>query len=188
MAYIKIISEQEADGRLKDIYDDIKTKRGKLAEVHKAQSLNPESIVHHMDMYLHLLYGKSPLKRYQREMIAVVVSKATGCKYCQAHHGTALNHFWKNDKKINQLITDYKQVDLSPADRLLCDYAWELTKNPGLTKNENSFIKPLKNIGLDDRTILDATMIIAYFNYVNRIMNGLGIELEADKGEGYNYD
>ncbi len=188
MAFIKIISEEDAEGRLKEIYEDISKKRGKLANVHMAQSLNPESIVHHMDLYIHLLYGKSPLKRYQREMIATIVSVATGCGYCQAHHGAALNHFWKNETKIAQLKADYTKLSLSKADELLCDYAWTLTKKPEKTKKESLFVAPLKEQGFSDLAILDATLIISYFNFVNRIMNGLGVELEGDQGKGYNYD
>jgi len=77
MAYINVIEPEDADGELKQIYNNLIEKRGKLAEVHKIQSLNPESIVRHMDFYMTIMFGKSPLKRYQREMMAVVVSTTT---------------------------------------------------------------------------------------------------------------
>jgi alkylhydroperoxidase family enzyme len=80
MALIKVIQPEEAEGELKEVYDDIITTRGKLAEIHKIQSLNPKSIVNHMDLYMTLMYGKSPIKRVVREMMAVVVSKANNCK------------------------------------------------------------------------------------------------------------
>ncbi len=53
MPRIKVIEHKEAGGRLLEIYDDIQKKRGKLAEVHKIQSLRPESIVKHMELYMH---------------------------------------------------------------------------------------------------------------------------------------
>lgn len=49
MARIQAIEHQDATGELKSIYDDLLVKRGKLAEVHKIQSLNPATIVHHME-------------------------------------------------------------------------------------------------------------------------------------------
>ncbi len=52
MARIKVIEPCDATGRLKEIYDGITARRGKLAEVHKIQSLRPESIVNHMDLYV----------------------------------------------------------------------------------------------------------------------------------------
>ncbi len=185
MAYIEVIQEERAEGRLKEIYDELISKRGKIAEVHKIQSLNPETIVNHMDLYMTIMFGQSPLKRVQREMIAVIVSKANSCEYCQVHHAEAVNHYWKDDEKIKQLRTDYTSLDLASIDKLLCDYAWELTKNPG-NETELSYIKPLKEEGLTDRAILDATLVIAYFNFVNRIVLSLGVRLEENVG-GYNY-
>jgi len=185
MPFIKVIEESEAEGELKTIYNDLITKRGKIAEVHKIQSLNPQSIVNHIDLYMTVMFGKSPLKRVQREMMAVVVSKANNCEYCQVHHAEAVNHYWKNDNKIAQLRKDYNQLTLSAIDKKLCDYAWQLTKNPG-NETEQTFINPLKKLGLSDRAILDATLVIAYFNFVNRIVLSLGVQLETNSG-GYKY-
>lgn len=186
MAFIKIIQPEEAEGRLKEIYNDLVIKRGKIAEVHKITSLNPETIVAHMDLYLMIMFGQSPLKRVQREMLGVVVSIANNCEYCQRHHAAAMNAYWKNDEKTAAFLSDFKKVDLNEIDVELCNLAWELTKFP---KNNVSvpIIEKLRGLGLDDRAILDATLVIAYFNFVNRIVLGLGVQLEEDKGEGYKY-
>lgn len=186
MPFIEVIQPEEAEGELKKIYEELKEKRGKLAEVHKIQSLNPESITRHMDLYMTLLFGKSPLKRYRREMMAVVVSAANNCEYCRLHHGEALNHYWKDDKKVQQLSQDYQKLDLSAEDRLLCDLAWDLTENP--TEISDGRIMKLKKHGFSDRAILDATLIISYFNFVNRVVMGLGVEADAEEVEGYKYE
>lgn len=185
MAHIKIIEHAEAEGQLKDIYDNLLEKRGKLAEVHKIQSLNPETIVKHMDFYLSIMFGKSPLSRAQREMIAVVVSVANGCLYCRQHHAEALNHYWKDEQKLALLIRDFSKVDLSEVDNYLCELAWQLTRTPNISTE--ILVSYLKEKGLDDRAILDATLVISYFNFVNRMVLGLGVELEKDNGAGYKY-
>lgn len=185
MPFIDVIQPDEADGELKEVYQDLIDKRGKLAEVHKIQSLNPESITRHMDLYMTLLFGKSPLKRYQREMIAVVVSAANECEYCQLHHGEALNHYWKDEKKITNLRENYKDMNLSDADMILCDLAWDLTEAPSEITQPK--IQKLKDAGFSDRAILDATLIISYFNFVNRIVMGLGVESDPEEVGGYKY-
>lgn len=187
MSYIKVIQHEESEGELKEIYDDLVQKRGKLAEVHKIQSLNPKSIVNHMDLYMTIMFGKSPLKRYQREMIAVIVSTSNACPYCMVHHAEALNHFWKDDQKVELLKSNYKKVALSDQDRALCDYASALTVCPTQIE-ENKHIADLKLHGLDDRGILDVALITSYFNFVNRMVLGLGVQLEKDGGTGYEYD
>jgi uncharacterized peroxidase-related enzyme len=186
MANIKVIQHQEATGRLKTIYDDLLETRGQLAEVHMIQSLRPESIVKHMDLYMEIMYAKSELSRAEREMMAVVVSSANQCIYCQTHHGSALNKYWKDDEKVQVLRTNYHSLDLSEKHMALCDYAWKLTKNPEKA-NDNNLIKQLKTIGLSDSACLDATLVIAYFNFVNRIVLGHQIGLEPNNGRGYKY-
>lgn len=185
MAHIEVIDYNRAEGLLKGIYDDIIKKRGKLADIHTIQSLHPETIVKHIDLYLEIMFGDSPLTRAQREMIAVVVSSANHCRYCIVHHSTALKTMWKDDDKVHSLSDDFKQSGLDAQELLLSSYAIELTINPDVSHKET--IEKMKAIGLSDRAILDATLVIAYFNFVNRIVHGLGVELEQDGGTGYNY-
>lgn len=186
MPLIEVIQHEEATGELKEVYDDLIASRGKLAEVHKIQSLNPESITRHMDLYMTLLYGKSPLKRDLREMIAVVVSKGNECEYCQMHHMEALDHYWKDRLKSFNFMNSYKSVELTDIERAYCDYAYHLTVDPG--EDTSKLVDRLKSLGEEDRAILDATMIIGYFNFVNRIVSGLKVELEVEGAGGYKFD
>lgn len=186
MPNIKVIPFEEASGKLRDIYDDLIEKRGKLAAVHTIQSLNPDSIIAHMEMYMTIMFSQSPLSRAQREMIAVVVSAANGCEYCQQHHGAALNNYWKDEMRVQSVRKSYETAGLSEADTLLCRYAIELTLHPDDFENENR-TERLRQAGLDDRAILDATLVVAYFNFVNRIVLALGVEAEEKAGEGYKY-
>jgi uncharacterized peroxidase-related enzyme len=186
MAKIKVIQHEEAKGRLKEIYDDLVSSRGKLAEVHMIQSLRPESIVKHMDLYMEIMYSKSELSRAFREMMAVIVSKANNCEYCQIHHAEALNNYWKDDNKIMQLRKDYRELQLTEKEFRLCELAELLTKVPGISKSKD-ITEPLKEIGFSDAAILDAVLVISYFNFVNRIVLSLGVEIENDSGTGYKY-
>lgn len=187
MAYIDVIEEAAAKSPLKDIYEEVIKKRGKLSNVIRIQSLNPEAMTRHLDLYMTIMYGESPLKRYQREMMAVVVSVANNCDYCHTHHGAALNHFWKDPDKVAQLKMDHTSIGLDIIDQNLCKMAWNVTKDPGAT-TEDKFVAPLREAGLEDRAILDAMQVISYFNFVNRMVLGLGVHLDPDAGEGYLYD
>lgn len=186
MSRIKVIQEDEATGRLKEVYAEIIQKRGKLAEVIKIQSLRPESIVKHIDLYMEIMFSKSQLSRSQREMIAVVVSAHNHCSYCVAHHSEALNNYWKNEKQTAMLSKDFSLLTLSDLDKTLCAYAVTLTKYPNSSKI-SELIEQLTILKLSDEAILDATLVVSYFNFVNRMVLGLGVELENEKGTGYKY-
>ncbi len=183
---IRIIEPHEATGRLKEIYDDIIKKRGKLADVHKIQSLRPESIVKHMDLYMEIMFSGSELSRAEREMMAVVVSESNGCEYCKAHHTEALNHYWKDNEKINRLIYDFQQAGLDEKETALCNFAGTLTLFPEKFKDAE-ITDHLKAVGFNDNAILDATLVIAYFNFVNRIVLALGLEINSEEISGFKY-
>lgn len=66
---------------------------------------------------------------------------------------------------------------LTPADRALLAYADKLTRTPGAMTAEDVLL--LRAAGFEDRAIHDACAIVAYFAFVNRIADGLGVELEV---------
>lgn len=186
MSRIEVIQHEEAEGRLKEIYDDIVDSRGQLAEVLKIQSLRPESIVKHVDLYMEIMFTKSELSRAQREMMAVVVSVENQCAYCSTHHGSALNHYWKDEEKLRLLITDYTLLDISKKEMALCNFASLLSLNPE-ANNKTDLTENLRMLGWSDAAILDATLVVSYFNFVNRMVLTLGVELEQDQGKNYKY-
>lgn len=80
MPWIGWVSEDDAQGRLKELYERHGSGRG-IDHILKIHSLNPESLDGHSRYYEHLMRGPSGLSRAEREMIAVVVSHANGCRY-----------------------------------------------------------------------------------------------------------
>lgn len=73
-------------------------------------------------------------------------------------------------------MLDYRQARLSDARRVLCDHAVKLTLVPGDMDERD--IVGLRNAGWDDEQIHLATQIVGYFNYINRIAEGLGVDHE----------
>ncbi len=185
MAWIKVIDELNATGLLKKIYSEIKKKRGKLSNIMMVQSLNPEAMRLHLDLYVSLMFGRSGLKREERELLGVVVSLTNHCDYCVEHHARALNYYWKDDDKIKKLKKDPMALDFNERTRRMVEYAVKLTREP--EKVEEKDIERLREVGFSDPDILDINLITSYFNFVNRIVLGLGVEFTPDEVEGYKY-
>jgi len=185
MSWIQVIDKNEATGRLKKIYDEITEKRGKISNIMKIHSLNPDAMKNHMNLYLSLMFGKSNLSREERELIGVVVSKINKCDYCINHHAEALNFYWKDSDKLKIFLKSFDSVDLTRRQRGIIEYAVKLTKNPSdITKDD---IEKLRKSGFSDEEILDINLICCYFNFVNRIALGLGVEFSNDEVKGYKY-
>ena len=81
MAWIKVIREDEATGKLKQLYDKLTEPWGGVDNILKIHSLNLPSMFTHYESYKTLMRGRSDLSRVQREMIAVVVSAVNHCHY-----------------------------------------------------------------------------------------------------------
>jgi uncharacterized peroxidase-related enzyme len=178
IAWIPSIEEEDAEGELKRIYSELRVRRGRVSNVMKAQSLDPKSIELHLDLYLHLMFSKSPLNRLEREMIAVVVSHLNNCSYCVTHHTEALRHYSKSPVVSEDLEKGVLE-NVSARTRAMLEYAVKLTDHP--EKMLKADVDQLRTAGLSDETILHVNLITSYFNFVNRIVAGLGVQLE-DKG------
>ena len=81
-AWISTVDEGEASGDVADAYRQAADRAtGRVAHILKVHSLNPRSLITHRSLYRTIMFGSSPLKRYQREMIGTVVSTLNGCLY-----------------------------------------------------------------------------------------------------------
>jgi len=77
---------------------------------------------------------------------------------------------------VEQLKTGWRQADLNDADRAMLTYADKLTREPWTMCEED--VIALRNAGFDDAGILDINQVTSYYAYVNRLADGLGVELE----------
>jgi uncharacterized peroxidase-related enzyme len=80
------------------------------------------------------------------------------------------------DQLVHKIASDWRKAGLTPADELLCAYAEKLTRHPHLITDSD--IEQLRDFGFDDRSIHDATQVISYFNYINRIADALDVAKE----------
>ena len=81
MAYLRLISEDDADGLLKEEYDAAVERAGKVFNILKSMSLNPPVLRASMELYKAIMFGESGLSRRERELLATVTSAQQDCFY-----------------------------------------------------------------------------------------------------------
>ncbi len=91
-------------------------------------------------------------------------------------HAAEFRSECKSDELARAIKTDWRGADLSNLDKALCGFAEELTSRQ--SSIEQADIDRLKSLGLDDRGVTDAVEVIAYFNYITRVADGLGVDPE----------
>lgn len=78
---------------------------------------------------------------------------------------------------MHAIASDWRRAGLGPVDAALCALAEKLTRDPG--RMDRADVDVLRAVGLEDRAIHDATQVIAYFNYINRVADALGVQPET---------
>jgi len=186
MSWIEEVEVSEAEGRLAESYAALIEQRGKVSNILKVHSLNPDAMGNHLDLYMTIMFGKSGLSRAEREAIAVVVSASNDCEYCVNHHAEALRRYMKDEETVGLLISADGLETLEPRLSNIVRHAEKLTTAPGAMTESD--LGELRAEGLSDRDILDITLIVGYFNFVNRIALGLGVTFSDDEMSGYRDD
>ena len=180
MAYIETISEADATGELARWYQRAGNPDGTVDNVMRIHSLNVETLRTHFEMYTATMHRPSPLSRAEREMVAVAISRLNGCDYCLAHHRAGLERLVPKRPGLAEALAGGETGDLGPREAALVAFATALTVAPG--RMSEADVAELRTGGLDDRAILDLAQVVGYFNYVNRIVTGLGVELGDNEG------
>jgi uncharacterized peroxidase-related enzyme len=77
---------------------------------------------------------------------------------------------------VDRFAADWHTADLDASTMALLEHAEKLTTSPNACNQED--IETLRAVGWSDRAITDAVQVCAYFNYINRIAEGLGVDDE----------
>lgn len=91
-------------------------------------------------------------------------------------HAADLRAEVKDGDFVDRFKTDRRTAGVSKADQALHDYAEKLTRQPWTVTKDD--LDALRRIGFNDSQLSDAVQVISYFNYINRIADGLGVDVE----------
>ncbi len=183
MSWIKIINYEDAESRLKKIYDRIKGPNNNVDNILLIHSLRPHTLIGHMTLYKNVLHNSNnTLPKWYLEAIGVYVSFLNRCDYCFDHHYAGFKKLYNNDaesEKFKQAVINDNLEGIFKNNYLAgFQYAKELTLNHNDIKNEN--IDLLRKKGFTDGEILEINQVASYFNYVNRTVVGLGVDIKGD--------
>jgi len=182
-AWIKMISDDEADAGLLETLSLARTPHGTVDNVMRVHSLRPNTMRGHVTLYRAALHDDAnTLPTWLQETISSYVSILNDCPYSLANHWANARHPIADDKRADEIETALHgrkpEEAFQGSELALLRYAEKLTASPG--NMEEADVEALRATGLDDGQILEANQIIGYFNYVNRCLNGLGVTTDGD--------
>ena len=183
MSWIRLIPFNEAEGKLKRLYQKVTGPNNNVDNIMMVHGLRPHTMTGHMALYKNVLHNSNnTLPKWYLETIGVFVSLLNNCDYCVEHHFSGLKRLINDDekssairksleeKKFNSVLNDAYSEGLK--------YAEKLTQKPSeLSKTD---VEKLKEKGITDGEVLEINQVVSYFNYANRTVLGLGISTEGD--------
>ena len=93
------------------------------------------------------------------------------------HHGAGLLRLTNDEALVEALKTNWRSANLSAADHQMLTYTEKLTLTPW--EMVEADVIALREVGFSDAAILDINQVTGYYAFVNRLADGLGVELEA---------
>ncbi len=190
-AWIRTIPDEEADEALMDAFALARTPHGTLDNVMRVHSLRPATMKGHVALYRGVLHGEDgAVPARFLETVASYVSILNGCAYSLTHHWANARRLM-NDKarsdRVRAALDARRPEDAFEGGELaLLRYAAKLTTDAGAM--EKADVDALKAAGCDDGEILEVNQVAAYFNYANRLVNGLGVSTAGDTVGYYGTD
>ena len=185
MPFIKVIHPDQAEGRLKKIYDRVTGPNGQVDNVLQIHSLRPHTLEGHMSLYKSVLHHpRNELPKWFLEAVGVLVSLLNDCSYCAKHHAAGMKRLMsKEPEKFEacheQLHRDHPGAPFSEAEQAALEYALKLTLAPGFVAECD--LQPMRDAGYSDGQIFEVNQVTAYFAYANRTVTGLGVHTEGEE-------
>lgn len=184
MTWIATIPYDQAEGRLKQLYDRVKGPDDNVDNIMMSHSLRPHTMEGHMALYKYVLHhSANQVPKWFLETLGVWVSHRNKCDYCVRHHFEGLKRLLRDDAKAEGiwkavLADDVAAMPLEPKEKEAVRYATKLTEAPASLAESD--IRNLRACGYTDGEILEINQVSAYFAYANRTVLGLGCSTDGD--------
>lgn len=138
----------------------------------------PESCRHLIAQHESLMRGPSPFSPAERELLAAYVSALNGCRYCFGIHAAVAERLGIAPGLAQSLTTDPEAGAVDARLRPVLKLARRLTMTPTVVRKADADAVLAMGWGADG--LYQAVAIVALFNQMNRLVEGLGIELAPD--------
>lgn len=145
MSWLSIIPYEQADPKLKRIYDRVKGPDNNVDNVLGVHSLRPHTLTGHMTLYKSVLHHSSNvLPKWYLEALGVYVSRLNNCNYCVEHHWHGLKRLWNDDSRSDEFLrkVNLDEVESFFGDRL--DIGMVYAKKTDASTSVNKKILPAR--------------------------------------------
>ena len=182
-AWIRMLGDADAGPELAAALERVRTPAGTVDNVMRVHSLRPSTMTGHHALYMSALHDEANvLPGWFLETVASYVSILNRCHYSLTNHWSNARHLMADEGRAEAirkaLDADAPERAFEGKELAMLRYARSLTLSPGAMVETD--VQAMRDEGAEDGEILEVNQVCGYFNYVNRLLNGLGVTLKGD--------
>jgi len=174
MAFIKTVSEEEAQEDTAMMYQKYVESKGYVPNFAKAFSHRPEVMAAWAGLHKSIRHNLDP-RRY--ELVTLAAARALKSSYCMLAHGSVLLNSYYNSSQLIQIAKDYGHADLSQAEVAMMAYAEKIVKDATSVSQQD--IDTLKGHGFSDADIFDIAATATARCFFSKLLDAVGTEADA---------
>ncbi|MDP4209694.1 MAG: peroxidase-related enzyme [Bacteroidota bacterium] len=169
--FIQTISEAEAEGKLRNIYEGDQKSMGYVPNHARVFSLRPE-VLETWRAFQGSIRKNLRLRRY--ELVTLAAAMALNCRYCILAHGTILIKNGVSVDQLRMILTDFNDAGLERDEVAMMEFARKIILNANkITKAD---VDALRVFNLEDAEILDITLTATMRSFASKTFDALGAE------------
>lgn len=173
MTWIRTVSEDEATGRLRELYQADLDQLGFVMEATKAFSVRAELAAAY-EAFRAAVWGTPGLTQRERRLINLLVADRIRSTYCVFVYATPLERDLGGPVGLRAFLKDYRRAGLSDREVAVLDYALAVT----VGHPTQEYIVRLREVGLDDTAILDVAFTAALRLFGSRVYDAIGTDTD----------
>lgn len=166
--FIDTIPEEEADGLVREIYDEDEERWGYLPNFTQLFSHHAEAYRAWLEL-IRAIRGQMDFRRC--ELATVAAARALKSTACTVAHSKMLRDRFYETEQVIQIATDHRHAGLDDVDVAVMDFAARVAERPSEIRREE--VESLKSLGLSDRDVLDVVLSVAARAFFTTIVDAL---------------
>ena len=134
-----------------------------------------------LPLHEQVMRAPSPFTPGERELIAAYVSGLNACTYCNGIHTVTAREFGVSEDVLAAALADLETAPVDERMRPVLRYLGTLTRTPAAIRETDA--QAVYDAGWDERALHDAVLVCALFNFMNRMVDGLGVHVGPQYAE-----
>jgi uncharacterized peroxidase-related enzyme len=178
-----MVPPEQATGLLDEMYQKVRTPHGTVDNVMRVHSLRPHTMDGHVTLYRSVLHNPDNTLPFGfLEVVASYTSMLNACDYSLTHHFANARRLMGDDARADAVFEALSarapEAVFEGKELALLRYTEKLTVS--VSAMDRTDYEALVAAGCSDGELLEVNQVCAYFNYSNRLLNGLGVTTEGD--------